>query len=200
MVSAASSRPHRNLEGTIHGLGLLAGFPSSVILLYLIWTQAFSFEVRWTVVAIVVVTWLSSAAVARQLVTRTLLLAACSGGIITSMLLGHLAARGGQDRIAGLGPYGSLGGAHDASLRRKAHIDLACQLACNHMRGYLANGAGKTRFAGATKNRRFAHAIEVSLASLHTSGLPLAIAMPAACLANSRLRASTPWASSLAQP
>jgi polyhydroxyalkanoate synthase len=34
---------------------------------------------------------------------RTLLLAACSGGIITSMLLGHLAARGGQDRIAGLG-------------------------------------------------------------------------------------------------
>jgi polyhydroxyalkanoate synthase subunit PhaC len=34
---------------------------------------------------------------------RTLLLAACSGGIITSMLLGHLAARGGLDRIAGLG-------------------------------------------------------------------------------------------------
>jgi len=34
---------------------------------------------------------------------RTLLLAACSGGILTSMLLGHLAACGGQDRIAGLG-------------------------------------------------------------------------------------------------
>src|SRR6266849_10464475 len=36
-------------------------------------------------------------------IDRTLLLAACSGGIITSMLLGHLAACGGQDRIAGLG-------------------------------------------------------------------------------------------------
>ena len=34
---------------------------------------------------------------------RTLLLGACSGGIITSMLLGHLAARGDQDRVAGLG-------------------------------------------------------------------------------------------------
>ena len=36
-------------------------------------------------------------------INRTLLLAACSGGIITSMLLGHLAACGGQDRIAGPG-------------------------------------------------------------------------------------------------
>ncbi len=37
-------------------------------------------------------------------IDRMLLLAACSGGIITSMLLGHLAARGRLDRIAGLGP------------------------------------------------------------------------------------------------
>jgi hypothetical protein len=36
-------------------------------------------------------------------IDRTLLLAAFSGGNITSMLLGHLAACGGQDRIAGLG-------------------------------------------------------------------------------------------------
>jgi len=36
-------------------------------------------------------------------IDRMLLLAACSGGIITSMLLGHLAARGRLDRIAGLG-------------------------------------------------------------------------------------------------
>ena len=34
---------------------------------------------------------------------RTLMQAACSGGIIASMLLGHLAATGPQDRIVGLG-------------------------------------------------------------------------------------------------
>jgi hypothetical protein len=95
MVSAASSRPHRNLEGTIHGLGLLAGFPSSVILLYLMWTQAFSFEVRWTIVAIVVVTWLSSAAVARQLVTRTLLLAA---NLLGALREGDYSIRGAAAR------------------------------------------------------------------------------------------------------
>jgi two-component system nitrogen regulation sensor histidine kinase NtrY len=72
----SSSRPQRNLEGTVLRLGLLAGLPSGVILLCLLWMQAYSFEVRWTIVTVVVVTWLASASRARQLVTRTFLLAA----------------------------------------------------------------------------------------------------------------------------
>ena len=77
MASAVSSRgAQRNVEGAVLLLAVTAGLPSTVALLYLITTQAFSFEVRWTIVAVVLVTWIASAAAARQMVSRTLLLAA----------------------------------------------------------------------------------------------------------------------------
>jgi hypothetical protein len=68
-----------------------------------------------------------------------LLLAACSGGIITSMLLGHPAACGGQDRIAGLGLLVTVldqaKGGLPAALASKAMLDRAA--ASWARKGYL---------------------------------------------------------------
>jgi two-component system nitrogen regulation sensor histidine kinase NtrY len=77
MASALSSKgARRNVEAAVLLLGVVAGLPSTLALFYLIATQAFTFEVRWTIVAVVLVTWIASAAAARQMVSRTLLLAA----------------------------------------------------------------------------------------------------------------------------
>jgi two-component system, NtrC family, nitrogen regulation sensor histidine kinase NtrY len=66
----------RNVEQSVLVLGLVAGLPAGVALLALTWGQAYSFEVRWTIVTVVIAVWLGSATIARQLVERTLLLAA----------------------------------------------------------------------------------------------------------------------------
>jgi len=58
------------------GLALLAGFPAAVALAWIVWGQNYSFEVRWTLAAAVVVVWIGSAIVAYQMVTRVLYLAA----------------------------------------------------------------------------------------------------------------------------
>src|SRR5262245_32261073 len=77
MASAVSTKgAQRNVEAAVLVLAVAAGLPSTIALFYLIATQAFSFEVRWTIVAVVLVTWIASAAAARQMVSRTLLLAA----------------------------------------------------------------------------------------------------------------------------
>jgi len=77
MASAVSSRAaQRNVEAAVLTLAVLAGLPSTIALFYLVATQTFTFEVRWTIVAVVLVTWIASAAAARQMVSRTLLLAA----------------------------------------------------------------------------------------------------------------------------
>jgi PAS domain S-box-containing protein len=77
MASAVSSRrAQRNVEAAVLGLTTLAGLPSAAVLFYLLATGSFTFEVRWTIVAVVLVTWIAAAAAARQLVSRTLLLAA----------------------------------------------------------------------------------------------------------------------------
>jgi polyhydroxyalkanoate synthase len=72
-------------------------------------------------------------------IDRMLLLAACSGGIITSMLLGHLAARGGLDRIAGLGLLVTVldqaKAGLPAALASKAMLDRAA--ASSARKGYL---------------------------------------------------------------
>ncbi len=72
-------------------------------------------------------------------IDRMLLLAACSGGIITSMLLGHLAARGRLDRIAGLGLLVTVldqtKAGLPAALVSKAMLDWAA--ASSARKGYL---------------------------------------------------------------
>jgi two-component system, NtrC family, nitrogen regulation sensor histidine kinase NtrY len=96
MASALNnSRAQRNLEDSVLGLAVLAGLPSSAILLYLLWAQAFSFEVRWTIVTIVLIAWLASAAVARQLVARTFLLAA---NLLGALREGDYSIRGAAGR------------------------------------------------------------------------------------------------------
>src|SRR5262245_28960805 len=74
-TTSSVSRP-RNVEHSVFTLGLLAGLPATIVLIMLTWGQAYSFEVRWTTVAVIALVWLGSAAAARQLVARTLLLAA----------------------------------------------------------------------------------------------------------------------------
>jgi PAS domain S-box-containing protein len=73
---AVARRGPRNLEQSVLALGLLAGLPASVLLIVLTWGQAYSFEVRWTLVTLIAIVWLGSASMARQMVSRTLLLAA----------------------------------------------------------------------------------------------------------------------------
>ena len=57
-------------------LALLSGLPATLALVYVTWTQPYSFEVRWTVITIVGAVWIGAAAVAFQMVTRALYLQA----------------------------------------------------------------------------------------------------------------------------
>jgi len=75
MAFASTHRP-RNLEHSVLALGVLAGLPASVVLIVLTWNQAYSFEVRWTIATVIAIVWLGSATMARQMVAKTLLLAA----------------------------------------------------------------------------------------------------------------------------
>jgi two-component system nitrogen regulation sensor histidine kinase NtrY len=71
-----SARPHLGVEQSVLLLGLLAGLPASAVVLYRVWAEPYSFEVRWTITAVIVCVWLGAAAAARQVVTRVLLVAA----------------------------------------------------------------------------------------------------------------------------
>ncbi|HVH58355.1 MAG TPA: PAS domain-containing protein, partial [Vicinamibacterales bacterium] len=70
------TRVHRSLEQSVLYLVLMAGLPAALALFALSWSQAYSFEVRWTVTTIVLVVWIGSAIVAYQLVQRMLFLQA----------------------------------------------------------------------------------------------------------------------------
>ena len=72
----AVRRVHRNLERAVLLLTLTAGLPGGALLIYLLWQQEYSFEVRWTVIAVVAAVWIGSAALAFQMVTRVLFLQA----------------------------------------------------------------------------------------------------------------------------
>jgi two-component system nitrogen regulation sensor histidine kinase NtrY len=72
----SSTRVHRNLERAVLMLTLLAGLPGGLALLYILWQQHYSFEVRWTVATVVGAVWIGSAALAYQMVTRILYLQA----------------------------------------------------------------------------------------------------------------------------
>jgi two-component system, NtrC family, nitrogen regulation sensor histidine kinase NtrY len=78
MASANSraAKVHWSLEQAVVGLSLLGGLPAAVALVYLVWGQNYSFEVRWTLAAVVLVVWGGCALTAYQMVTRVLYLAA----------------------------------------------------------------------------------------------------------------------------
>jgi nitrogen fixation/metabolism regulation signal transduction histidine kinase len=96
MASALrGSRAQRNVEASVLALAIGAGLPSTAILFYLLSTEAFSFEVRWTIITVVLVCWLASAAMARQLVSRTLLL---SASLLGALREGDYSIRGAPGR------------------------------------------------------------------------------------------------------
>src|SRR3982750_4963014 len=77
MASGANrtARVHWSLEQAVLGLALLGGPPAAAALAWIVWGQNYSFEVRWTLAAVVVVVWIGCAVAASQMVTRVLYLA-----------------------------------------------------------------------------------------------------------------------------
>src|SRR5436189_5932754 len=78
MASASnrSAKIHWSLEQAVVGLCLLGGLPATIALAWIVWGQNYSFEVRWTLAAVILVVWIGCAAAAHQMVTRVLYLAA----------------------------------------------------------------------------------------------------------------------------
>jgi len=76
MASPGSEGARRNVEQTVWLLAGLSGLPANVMLMAILWSQSYSFEVRWTIASVILLVWLGAAAAARQLVTRTLYLSA----------------------------------------------------------------------------------------------------------------------------
>src|SRR5689334_1108714 len=78
MASANSrtAKVHWSLEQAVFGLCLLGGLPAAIALAWIVWGQNYSFEVRWTLAAVILVVWVGCATAAFQMVTRVLYLAA----------------------------------------------------------------------------------------------------------------------------
>src|SRR4051812_18998896 len=74
-ANSRSARVHWSLEQAVVGLCLLSGLPAAIALAWIVWGQNYSFEVRWTLAAVVLVVWIACAAAAFQMVTRALYLA-----------------------------------------------------------------------------------------------------------------------------
>src|SRR4051794_23822577 len=75
----APARPrtaHRSLEHSVLLLVVVAGLPAALALLYILWGETYSFELRWTLVALVLVVWIGSGVIAYQLVQKVLFLQA----------------------------------------------------------------------------------------------------------------------------
>jgi two-component system, NtrC family, nitrogen regulation sensor histidine kinase NtrY len=70
-----TTRVHWSLEQAVLGLALLAGLPAIVALAWISWQQNYSFEVRWTLAAVVLIVWIGCAAAAYRMVSRVLYLA-----------------------------------------------------------------------------------------------------------------------------
>src|SRR6187401_1899899 len=77
-MASASNRAkiHWSVEQAVVGLSLLGGLPAAIALVWIVWGQNYSFEVRWTLAAVVIVVWIGCAVSAYQMVTRVLFLAA----------------------------------------------------------------------------------------------------------------------------
>src|SRR5262245_42367891 len=75
--SAARTRSmHRSLERSVLWLAIVAGLPAALAVFYFTWSDAYSFELRWTLTSLVLVVWLGAAALASQMVQRVLFLQA----------------------------------------------------------------------------------------------------------------------------
>src|SRR4051812_14252408 len=98
MASAASERAQRNVERSVGLLALAGGLPASVALLWILWSQQYSFEVRWTTAVVVVLVWVGAAALARQIVTRTLYV---SANLLGALREGDYSIRGVSARPRG---------------------------------------------------------------------------------------------------
>jgi PAS domain S-box-containing protein len=90
-TSERTARLQLSIEQSVLGLAVLAGLPASAIVLYRIWSEAYSFEVRWTITAVIVFVWFGAAAAARQVVTRVLFLAA---NLLSALREGDYSIRG----------------------------------------------------------------------------------------------------------
>jgi two-component system, NtrC family, nitrogen regulation sensor histidine kinase NtrY len=75
-TSERTARLQPSIEQSVLALGVLAGLPASILVLYGIWAEPYSFEVRWTITAIILFVWFGAAAAARQVVTKVLFVAA----------------------------------------------------------------------------------------------------------------------------
>ena len=75
-ASSRSARIYWSLEQAVFGLCLLGGLPAALALTWIVWGQNYTFEVRWTLAAVILVVWIGCAAAAYQMVTRMLYLAA----------------------------------------------------------------------------------------------------------------------------
>jgi PAS domain S-box-containing protein len=75
-TSERTARLQPSIEQSVLALGVLAGLPASALVLYRLWSEPYSFEVRWTITAVIVFVWFGAAAAARQVVMRVLFLAA----------------------------------------------------------------------------------------------------------------------------
>jgi nitrogen fixation/metabolism regulation signal transduction histidine kinase len=74
--SRAPAKVHWSLEQAVFGLTLLGGLPAAIALTWIVWGQHYSFEVGWTLAAVVLGVWIGCAAAAHQMVTRVLQLSA----------------------------------------------------------------------------------------------------------------------------
>ena len=63
---------HRSLERAVLLLTIAGGLPAALALFYLTWSEGYSFEVRWTLTALVLLIWVGAAVLAYQMVQRVL--------------------------------------------------------------------------------------------------------------------------------
>ncbi|PYR75469.1 MAG: PAS domain-containing sensor histidine kinase [Acidobacteria bacterium] len=80
MPAARGGRPrgrvYWSLEQAVLALALLGGFPAAIALAWIAAGQNYSFEVRWTLAAVVLAVWIGCAAAAYHMITHVLYLAA----------------------------------------------------------------------------------------------------------------------------
>jgi PAS domain S-box-containing protein len=73
---AKPRRAHVSVEQTVLLLAVLGGLPAMAVVLFALWWQSYSFEVRWTLSALLMAVWIACAIAAKQVVSRVLLVAA----------------------------------------------------------------------------------------------------------------------------
>src|SRR6059058_2266529 len=80
MPAARNGRPrgrvYWSLEQAVLALALLGGFPAAIALAWIAAGENYSFEVRWTLAAVVLAVWIGCAAAAYHMITHVLYLAA----------------------------------------------------------------------------------------------------------------------------